>query len=133
MYTKPLPVVTAENQPFWDACKRHELRLQRCEDCGKVRYPIFKTCDNCLSGHFVWEKVSGSGKVFSWVVFHRPYYPSFAEDVPYNVAMVELEEGPRLLANLVGVKNEDIYIGMPVEAVFEDVTEEVTIFKFRPG
>jgi hypothetical protein len=77
--------------------------------------------------------VSGRGTISSWVVFHQLYFPSFAVDIPYAVVQVELEEGPRLISNLVGVKNQEIRIGMPVEVVFEDVTAEVTIPRFRPA
>jgi uncharacterized OB-fold protein len=70
--------------------------------------------------------------VNSWVVFHQAYFSSFTDDVPYNVAEVELEEGPRLLTNLVAVDNDDITMDMPVEIVFDDVTDEVTLAKFRP-
>jgi uncharacterized OB-fold protein len=66
------------------------------------------------------------------VVFHKLYHPSFAKDIPYNVAFVELEEGPRIISNIVGVKNDELYIGMPVEVIFEDVNEDISIPKFQP-
>jgi len=79
-----------------------------------------------------WVGVSGRGKLYTWVVIYQRYHPAFAEDLPYNVAMVDLEEGPRLITNIVGCNNEDLCIGMEVEVIFEDVTEEITLPKFKP-
>jgi uncharacterized OB-fold protein len=132
MYRKPVPRVTPENRPFWDAARRHELRLQRCGDCGHVRYPPAPLCPECLSETTEWTRVSGRGIVSTWVVFHKRYFDAFADEIPYNVVQVELEEGPRLTANLVGVRNEAIAIGMPVDVVFDDVTTEISLPRFRP-
>lgn len=131
-YKKPLPVVSAINLPYWEAAKRHELMLQKCNSCGKFWYPNGHMCPYCWSQDYQWSKVSGKGKVNSWVVFHQPYYEGFKDEIPYSVVQVELEEGPRLISSLVGVKNEDINIGMSVEVTFEDVTNEVTLPRFRP-
>lgn len=131
-YRKPLPAVSSLNQPYWDALKRHELQLPQCNDCGKVWSPPAPFCPLCWSRNCTWQKLSGRGKVSAWVVFHHAYFSSFNDDIPYNVAEVELDEGPRLLTNLVAVGNADIEIGMPVEVVFDDVTEDVTLAKFRP-
>lgn len=130
-YYKPLPVISPDTKPFWDAARRHELRLQRCRACGAMWFPPAAVCSNCLATGVEWVKVSGRGKVDSWVIFHQAFFPSFAEELPYNVAVIELEEGPHIVSNLVGVRNEDIRRGMPVEVVFEDVTPEVTLPKFR--
>lgn len=129
-YTKPLPVISSLNRPYWEALKRHELRLQRCTDCGQIWYPPAPFCPACWCDAVTWQRLSGRGTVNSWVVFHQAYFSSF--QVPYNVAEVELEEGPRLLTNLVEVDPAAIRIGMPVEVVFEDVTAEITLAKFRP-
>ena len=131
-YKKPLPVISAINGPYWDAAKRHELRLQKCNGCGRFWYPNGHQCPFCWARDYEWAKVSGRGKVNSWVVFHQFYYEGFKDETPYSVVQVELEEGPRLISSLVGVKREDIHIGMPVEVVFDDVTEEATLPRFRP-
>jgi len=131
-YHKPLPAISPLNEPYWYGLKRHELQLPRCHECGTIWYPPSLFCPGCWSRNFAWQKLSGRGKVNSWVVFHQAYFPSFTDDVPYNVAEVELEEGPRLLTNLVAVDNDDITMDMPVEIVFDDVTDEVTLAKFRP-
>jgi uncharacterized OB-fold protein len=132
-YGRPLPRITPENRPFWEAARRHELRLQRCSGCGRFRYPPSPVCPDCLGESAEWTRVSGRGTVTTWVVFHRLYFPAFAADLPYNVVQVELAEGPRLTANLVGVANDRIRIGLPVEVVFDDVTPDVTLPRFRPA
>jgi hypothetical protein len=85
-----------------------------------------------MSTNTEWARVSGRGKVYSWTIFHYLYHPAFSQDIPYNVAIVELEEGPRMHTNIVGCSNEDIYIDMPVEVVFEDISEEIALPKFKP-
>lgn len=131
-YQKPLPFVSEVNRPYWDAARRHELVLQRCQECGHYRYPPGDTCPRCLSDRLAWVKVSGRGSIYTWVVFHQVYHQAFANDAPYAVVVVQLEEGVRLVTNLVDCKTEDIEIGMAVEVVFDDVTEEITLPKFRP-
>ena len=79
-----------------------------------------------------WSSVSGRGRVYTWTIFHQLYHPGFQNDVPYNVAVIKLDEGPQLVSNVVGCRNEDIKLDMPVEVVFDDVTDEVTLPKFRP-
>lgn len=131
-YQKPLPFVSEVNRPYWDAARRHELVLQRCQECGHYRYPPGDTCPRCLSDRLAWVKVSGRGSIYTWVVFHQVYHQAFANDAPYAVVVVQLEEGARLVTNLVDCKTEDIEIGVPVEVVFDDVTEEITLPKFHP-
>lgn len=131
-YTKPLPVPGPESRPFWEATRRHELRLQRCQRCNQFWFPPSSVCPECLSEQWEWAQVSGRGKVFSFVVMHRPYHPGFKSDLPYNCSIIELEEGPRFLSNVVGCANEELYVGMPVEVTFDDVTDEVTLPKFKP-
>lgn len=131
-YDKPLPTLTDENRPFWEAVARGELRLQRCAACRRHRYPIAPVCPRCMAAEFAWEPVSGRGRVFSFVIFHQVYHRAFQGDVPYNVALVQLEEGPFMFSNVVGIRNEDIRCDMPVGVVFEPVTDEVTLPRFRP-
>ena len=130
-YDKPLPDLTDENRPFWDACRAGKLSLQKCRGCGHVRYPIARFCPECLAEEHDWAEMSGRGTVFSYIVFHRAYHPGFKGDVPYNVALVQLEEGPRMFSNIVGTPNDAVRIGDAVEAVFDAVTPDVTIPRFR--
>lgn len=129
-YAKPLPTLTGENRPFWDACRSGSLQLQRC-GCGHFRYPISIVCPRCLAAQFEWTPVSGRGTVFSYIVFHQAYHPAFKPDLPYNVALVQLEEGPRMYSNVVGTPNDQVRIGDAVEVVFDAVTPEITIPRFR--
>jgi uncharacterized OB-fold protein len=128
---KPLPIVSEYNRPFWEGARRHELRIQRCNTCRKSWAPNGPVCPHCFSEDYTWDKTDGRGKIASWVVFHKVYHPAFAREVPYNVAFVELTEGPRIISNIVGVKNKELRIGMPVEVVFDDVNDEISIPKFR--
>jgi uncharacterized OB-fold protein len=131
-YQKPLPAISSLNKPYWDGLKNRELRLQKCDGCSHVWYPPSPLCPRCWSRKYSWSRLSGRGRVNSWVVFHQSYFHGYDDELPYNVAEVELEEGPRLLTNLVGVKNDEIRAGMPVEIVFDDVTGEITLAKFKP-
>jgi uncharacterized OB-fold protein len=131
-YQKPLPAISSLNRPYWEGLKRREMRMQRCNRCGLIWYPPSPLCPGCWSREFSWTQLSGRGRVNSWVVFHQAYFRSYQRDTPYNVVEVELDEGPRIMANLLGVSNSDIRPGMPVEIVFDDVTEEITLAKFKP-
>lgn len=128
---KPVPRPAPESAPYWAAARERRLALPTCEDCSGQWFPPSRTCPHCLSGRVSFTDVSGRGKVYSFVTFHRVYHPAFEGDVPYVVALIELEEGPRLLSNIVGVGPEDVRCEMPVEVTFEDVGEAV-IPKFRP-
>jgi len=131
-YTKPLPTITDENREFWEGARRGRLRMQKCGDCGHIRYPISHVCPKCLSYNFNWTDLSGRGEVFSYIVFHQLYNKAFEKDIPYNVALVQLEEGPRMYSNVVGVDNDAVKVGDKVEVTFDPVTPEVTIPRFKP-
>lgn len=130
-YAKPLPTITDENREFWDGAKRGRLRMQKCKACGHIRYPVSHVCPKCLSYGFEWTDLSGRGEVFSYVVFYQLYDKAFEKDIPYNVALVQLEDGPRMYSNIVGVDNDAVKIGDKVQAVFDPVTPEVTIPRFK--
>jgi uncharacterized OB-fold protein len=129
---KPKPRPAPESLPYWEAAKEHRLALPRCDDCEQFWFPPSRTCPHCLSMNFAFKTVSGRGKVFSFVTFHRVYRPAFAEDVPYVVALVELDEGPRLLTNILGITPDDVRCEMAVEVVFDDYDTDVSIPKFKP-
>lgn len=130
-YGKPLPQVRRETRGFWEGCKRHELLIQRCEDCGTYRHYPRPMCACCGSWNVEWAKATGKGRVYSYIVTHQLFHPAFFDDVPYAVVIVELEEGVRMVSNIVDCGPDEVYIGMPVEVVFDDVTEEVTLPRFR--
>ena len=129
---KPKPRVTPDNRPFWEGCREHVLKLPWCPACGCAFLPPSPVCPHCFGERLEWRPASGRGVVSTFVVVRQPWFPAFAGDVPYNVVQVELEEGPRLTSNLVGIANEDVAVGLEVEAVFDDVDEETTLPRFRP-
>jgi uncharacterized OB-fold protein len=132
-YKKPLPRVDEETRGYWEALARHELYVQRCRDCGTTRFYPRAVCPKCLSSATEWLRASGRGTVYTFTVTHQSQAPGFREELPYVLAYVELAEGPRLMTNIVGCAPDAVRIGMPVEVVFEDVTPEITLPKFRPA
>jgi len=131
-FPRPLPVADESSRPFWDSAMEGKLMLMRCAECGHWRLPSRQHCDNCLSDQFTWEQASGRGSVRTFGVMHQKYHPGWAAIAPYNVTIVELEEGPRLPTNVVGAPNSDIRVGMPVIVEFER-HEDIALPKFRPA
>jgi len=129
---KPLPAVTEDGAPYWEGCRRGELRVQRCTGCAHLRWPPSVLCPKCLAGGTEWMALSGRGTIYSFIVVHRPQHPAFFADAPYNVAIVELAEGIRLHTTIVDCPSEGLHVGMPVEVVFDRVNDEVTLPRFRP-
>jgi len=130
---RPLPVITDDNRPFWTAARQHKLVLPACLDCERPFYPIGPICPFCFSPRLTWLEMSGRGVISSFVVYHQAFFPWFKERLPYAVALVQLEEGPRINGNVLGVPSTVLHIGMPVTVVFEDVTGEVTLPQFHPS
>jgi uncharacterized OB-fold protein len=129
-YAKPLPKLDNLTRPFWDEARNHRLVMQVCESCNDMHFPPSPVCPNCLSDDQGWQEVSGRGMLMSWVVFHRAYWGGFMRELPYAACLVQLEEGPVLVSNLVDTNGREIAVGMPVQVVFEPATEEITIPKF---
>jgi uncharacterized OB-fold protein len=130
---KPSPIVNDWARPFWDAAKEHRLIIQKCADCGKyVFYPRL-TCPHCFSDHLEWVDASGKGTVYSCTVVETNAPSAFMNDIPYVVAVVELEEGVRMLSNIVGCNPHDVKCDLPVEVTFEELNEEFTLPKFKPA
>ena len=134
MATPPqmLPQITPLDRPFWDYASRHELRLQRCARCERYRFPASPVCAECGHDGYEWAPVSGRGRILSWVVFHRCYFPSMADRIPYNVAIVTLDEGVNMVGNVLA-PNEALHRDMPVQVVFADVSPEIAIPQFQPA
>ncbi len=122
----PVPAPTALSAPFWEATGRGELRLQRCQRCGTVRFPPKVLCPACLGEDGVWAEVDGSAVVVTYTVVHQPATPAFAGRVPYVVSVVELSEGPRMLTNLVDCHPGKVHSGMKVRVTFEARRSEET-------
>jgi uncharacterized protein len=129
---RPLPEPSPLTQPFWAGAKERELRIQRCDACGThLFYPRY-LCTACGSNDLRWCSVSGRATVFTFTVARRPTHPGLVDRVPYVIAVVELEEGPKLTTNLVDIDPDDVVIGLSVQATFEDV-DDVTLVQFRPS
>src|SRR3712207_6455183 len=131
---KPLPVADPVTRPFWESVQRRAMELQRCDACGRFIFYPRGVCPHCLSDNLSWRPAQGTGEVHAFTVVHRHPNPAFAGDIPYVVALIELDEGVRMLSNLVGVAADpaEVRVGMPVEVVYEAASDEVTLPKFRP-
>ena len=129
--SKPLPSPTDATLPFWQGCSAGVLRLRRCSHCARFRGPSRIVCE-CGQLDYLWVAAAGRGQIFSYTVLHRAPDPAFRDDLPYIVAVLILEEGPRLLANVIGCSPEQISIGMRVQAVFETVAPDIGVAKFKP-
>ena len=129
-YDKPLPKIDELNRGFWDNARAGILSVQHCKACGDTRYPPSPVCPKCLSPDQDWLAVSGKGTLESWVDFHRAYWDGFKGDLPYRACLVRLAEGPVMVSNLVG-PSDNARLGAPVEVVFDAVTEDVTLPKFK--
>lgn len=129
---KLLPKPNEDTKPFWNGCREHQLKFQKCKDCGEVRWPPSILCPKCYSQDAEWTAASGRGKVFSYAVYHRPFHPAFKERLPYVVAIVALEEGPHILSNIVDCSHDRLRCDMDVCVTWKDVSEETSLPLFRP-
>ncbi len=131
----PIPIPDFDAEEFWAGCNRGELLMQRCAECKRFRWLPRPMCPSCNSLAREWVKMSGSGKVYSWTIITHPVHPAAVSRVPYNVVQVQLDEGPELIlvTNLIGIRNEDIRIDLPVQVVFERHDPGVKLAKFKPA
>lgn len=128
---KPGPNASPVTKPFWDAAREQRLLLQHCDHCRRaVFYPRHR-CPHCWSDALSWQEASGAGTVASHITVHRPAHPAFAEEAPYDVALIDLAEGPRMLSNVVDCLPEEVYIGMPVAVRYRD-QGDATVPVFYP-
>jgi uncharacterized OB-fold protein len=130
-YERPLPEITTLNRPHWEAAKQHQYLIQRCQQCGHQWFPPMRTCTECLSDQVEWVQAKGTGSVYSFVIYHQGWLPGYLKQTPYNLAIVELDEGIRVVTNLVGIDNDAIEVGMPVEVMYEHIAPEVVIPRFQ--
>lgn len=130
-YTRPLPRRHGFGAEFYQFCRQHELRFQRCKGCGTWRHVPREMCAKCASTQWEWAKSSGRGRIFSWTTVTQPMMPQFADAIPYSPVVVEMEEGVRMVSWIIDVPPEELRLDLPVQVVFDDVTAEVTLPKFR--
>ncbi len=130
---KPLPIITPDNAPFWEGCRNGQLLLQRCQACSAWRYPPAPMCPRCASVEAAWTPTSGKGHIHSFVIYRRAFHPAYAEKVPYAVALVELDEGVRLVLRVVDCPLETLAVGASGVIRFTQLTEEVSLPVFSLG
>ena len=128
---RPLPEITPLTEPFWTAAKSHQLVLQRCADCKAYQFPPEVACTACGSPNTAWTQVSGRATLYSWTVAYPPLLPYVQKHAPWPVVAVQLEEGPRMISNLIDVPIEEYRMGLALEVAFEDIDDEITLVLFR--
>ena len=129
---KPRPVPTPTSQPFWDALREERICMQRCEACnGWVHYPRTR-CSHCLSDRLTWHQLAGTGTVYTFSVARQPTTPQFLDETPQVIAVVTLDDGPRVTTTIVGIDADDVQVGQPVRALFEHGDDGITLLRFCP-
>lgn len=130
--SRPCPKLERDTRGYWECLRNHQLVIQRCLECRAFRHHPRPMCPECHSLEFEWARVSGRGTIYSYAIVTQPLHRFWTDRVPYNVVLVELEEGVRIVSSVVDCPNEAITIGMPVSVVFEDVSSEISLPMFRP-
>ena len=130
--TMPMPLADTIALPWWEAAAEHRLVVQRCSDCQHTRHPPAPVCPECRSHASDWQEVSGRGEVYTYTIVHRPIAAN--QELPCVIAVIALEDagGVRMISNVVGTPPEAVEIGMPVEVVWEDMSAELALPRFRP-
>lgn len=132
--TGPLPYgPTGDDQPFWDGAREGELVFQRCDSCAYTRWPAAGVCPECLARQSTWTRVAGTGTLWSFVVYHRAYAPALTDQIPYPVALVELDCGVRLLSRLVDIDPGDAEVGMPLTVRYRELGDHGVVPVFGPA
>jgi len=130
-YLKPLPEPSIDSQPYWDGLKARRIMLQRCADCHTVRHYPRPMCGKCHSMEVDWIEASGKGEVYSWTIAHHPFHIGFKAETPYILATVDLEEGVRIQSQLLDIDPADMKIGLAVEVIFGQATDDLVLPYFR--
>jgi uncharacterized OB-fold protein len=132
-FSRPRPALDSETRPYWEAAGRGELVIQRCGACGVLRHRPRALCPACLSDDVSFVRASGRGRVHTYTVTHQNQAPPFRDALPYVLAYVDLDEGVRLLTNIVGCRPEEVSVGLPVQVEFADRADDIAIPLFRPA
>jgi uncharacterized OB-fold protein len=130
---KHFPRPTPETETYWQGCRKHKLLLQRCTQCGEHQFYPRIICTKCASDELEWANANGQGKILTFTVVRRPVSEAYAADVPYVVALIRLDEGPTMMSNIVQCDPETLAIGDPVQVIFQDWSEEISIPQFSPA
>ncbi|MFN8624413.1 MAG: OB-fold domain-containing protein [Candidatus Binatia bacterium] len=131
---KPFPIPTPTSKPFWDALAAHRVRIQQCRAChGWIFYPRI-VCPRCWGADLEWKDIAGTGTLYTFTIGRKPTHPLFADEVPQRLAVVQLDEGPRLTTTLVNVQESDIRVGMRLKPFFDDIAaRNVTLLRYQPA
>ncbi len=129
---KHFPRPTPETEVYWQGCRKHELLLQRCTQCNEFQFYPRIICTNCTSENLEWVKATGRGRVLTFTIVRRAVSEAYAADVPYVIALIQLDEGPKMMSNVVQCDPETLVVGSPVQVVFEDWSDEISVPQFRP-
>jgi uncharacterized OB-fold protein len=130
---RPQPTLDEpDTRPFWEATKQHELRYQVCNDCGGVVFYPRRHCPHCMSMKLSWKVSRGEGAIYTYTIIRQIGHPAFRELAPYVVAWIDLEEGFRMVSNVVGVDVDDVHIGQRVRVTWEDQDDGVSLPLFTP-
>jgi hypothetical protein len=132
MSERPVAVPDEISAPFFDGARQGRLMLQHCSACDRWSFPVRERCPHCFAAGPAWREASGRGSLYTFTIMHQVMNPGFASAVPYNIAQIDLDEGVRMTANIVGIGNDALRIGMKLEVVFEAAGETVSLPKFRP-
>jgi uncharacterized OB-fold protein len=130
---KPVPIPDEISAPFFDGAREGRLMLQHCPSCDGWSFPVRERCPHCFAAGLTWRAASGLGTLYTFTIMHQVMNPGFAGSVPYNVSQIDLDEGVRMICNVIGIDNAQLRPGMRVQAVFEAVSDTVTLPKFRPA
>lgn len=130
---KPIPEPDEYSAPFFDGAANNQLVIRHCKACDAFLAPAARICTECLGEDVEWRAVSGTGTLHTFGVMHQRYHPGFDGEIPYNIAVVQLKEGPRMQSNIVGCANGELRVGMALVATFEKVGEGVYLPKFKPA
>ncbi len=128
-----IPGASELTAPYWDAARAGRLVVQQCRSCRQVWHPPLPSCPHCHSADLGWSAASGTGTVYTYTVVRHPTHFAFADKIPYVIALVELTEGPRLVTGITGCAPDEVRVGLPVRAVFREVSPGVTIPYFEPA
>ncbi|CDQ40464.1 MULTISPECIES: Zn-ribbon domain-containing OB-fold protein [Virgibacillus] len=135
-FQKPIPLKNQDNSPYWDAADRHQLKIQKCNDCQAYAHPPGPTCAKCGGGRLSWIDFGDHVKatIYSYIVSYRPFLPGFQDDLPLVIAQASLEDVPsvRIMCNVLDCKPDDMHIGMPVKMVWDDITEDRALPQWKP-
>ena len=130
---KLVPGSSSLTEPYWEGARQHQLLLQRCTACGHVWHPPLPRCPSCHSAELEWMPSAGRGVVYTYTVVYHATHAAMADKVPYIAALIQLDEGPRVLTNLRNCTEADVHVGMPVSLLFEQLTDDITLPQFEPS